>query len=88
LCDPPFFILQSYYKPIELVQHKSGIIRVDRGEIFRSSARIPESRGGAGMKKRKVILLAVLLVLSLTLVSAASAEGISGTGTIWAKGAG
>jgi hypothetical protein len=88
LCDPPFFILQSYYKAIALVQHKSEIVPVDRGEIFQSSARIPESRGGAEMKNRKVILLAILLVLSLTLVSAASAEGISGTGTIWAKGAG
>ncbi len=40
------------------------------------------------MKKRTIILLAMLLALSLGLVSTASAGEISGTGTIWAKGVG
>lgn len=40
------------------------------------------------MKKRVVILLTLLLTLSLMLVSTASADQISGTGTIWAKGVG
>ncbi len=40
------------------------------------------------MKKRTIILLAVLLALSLSLASTASADEISGTGTIWAKGVG
>ena len=40
------------------------------------------------MKKRSMIVLAALLVLALLLTSTVSAEEISGTGTIWAKGAG
>jgi hypothetical protein len=40
------------------------------------------------MKKRSVIVLAALLVLVLLLTSTVSAEEISGTGTISAKGAG
>lgn len=40
------------------------------------------------MIKRTIILLAVLLALSLSLASTASADEISGTGTIWAKGVG
>jgi hypothetical protein len=40
------------------------------------------------MKKRSVVLLAVLLALSLTLASTASAKEVSGTGTIWARGVG
>jgi hypothetical protein len=40
------------------------------------------------MKNRIVALLALLLVLTLPLASSASAEGFSGTGTIWAQGAG
>ncbi len=40
------------------------------------------------MKKRTIILVAMLLALSLSLASTASADEISGTGTIWAKGVG
>jgi hypothetical protein len=40
------------------------------------------------MKKRSVIVMAALLVLTLLLTSTVSAEEISGTGTISAKGAG
>ena len=38
--------------------------------------------------KRTTLLLAVVVALSLPLAFTASAEEISGTGTIWAKGAG
>lgn len=40
------------------------------------------------MKKRAMILMAVLLVLSLGLASAASADEVRGSGSIWAKGVG
>lgn len=40
------------------------------------------------MKKRTTLLLAVVVALSLPLASSASAEEITGTGTIWAKDAG
>jgi len=40
------------------------------------------------MKKRSLVVVAVLLALSLALASTASAKQISGTGTIWAKGVG
>ena len=40
------------------------------------------------MKRRATILMAVLLVLSLGLASAASADELDGSGTIWAKGVG
>jgi len=40
------------------------------------------------MSKRTIILIAVLLALSLPAASTVSAKGISGTGTLWAKGAG
>ena len=40
------------------------------------------------MMKRATLLLAVVVALSLPVASTASAEGISGTGSIWAKGAG
>ncbi len=40
------------------------------------------------MRKRTILLWAVVVALCLPLASAVSAEEISGTGTIWAKGAG
>jgi hypothetical protein len=40
------------------------------------------------MRRRSVIVIAVMLALSLTLASTASAKEVSGTGTIWAKGVG
>jgi hypothetical protein len=40
------------------------------------------------MKRRTIVLLALLLALTLPLASVASADQFSGTGTIWAKGAG
>ena len=40
------------------------------------------------MKKRTIVLLTVLVAVSLPLASVATAEEFSGTGTIWAKGAG
>lgn len=40
------------------------------------------------MKKRTIVLLAVLVAVSLPLASVATAEEFGGTGTIWAKGAG
>jgi len=40
------------------------------------------------VKKRSLVVVAVLLALSLALASTASAKEISGTGTIWAKGVG
>ena len=40
------------------------------------------------MKKRVVILVTLLLTFGLCLVSTASADQISGAGTIWAKGVG
>ncbi len=40
------------------------------------------------MKKWTMVLMAVLLVLSVAAPSTASAEGVSGSGTIWANGAG
>jgi hypothetical protein len=40
------------------------------------------------MRKKSVIVLAGLLVLTLLFTSTVSAEEISGTGTIWATGAG
>ena len=40
------------------------------------------------MKKRGIVLIALLLALTLPLTSAASADEFSGTGTIWAQGAG
>lgn len=40
------------------------------------------------MKKRTVVLLVLLVAMSLPLASVASADEFSGTGHIWAKGAG
>ena len=40
------------------------------------------------MTKRYVVVIAMLLALALPLASAASADEISGSGTIWVKGAG
>jgi hypothetical protein len=40
------------------------------------------------MKKRNVVLMVLLLTLTLPLASTASADQFSGTGTIWAQGAG
>ncbi len=40
------------------------------------------------MRKRTILLWAVVVVLCLPLASTVSAEELSGTGTIWGKGAG
>ena len=82
------FLLRSSYSHVNVPQPARDILNMDLGRATRCCDKSLRGKRGAKMTKRSVVVIAMLLALVLLLASAASADELSGSGTISAQGAG
>ena len=82
------FLLRTSYSHVNVPQPARDMLNMDLGRATRCCDKSLRGKGGAEMTKTSVVVIAMLLALVLPLASTASADEISGGGTISAQGAG